>query len=101
MSQSIYGGVLTWSGSAAQSVLGVANNYDGVGAYALLIRANNAGIQLGGPELDVPQAGFELVDDQEYTFHVKAVAGTNQDNTVYVRNPGGGSNSVSYLIVPE
>lgn len=101
MAQSIYGGELTWSGSAAQPVLAVATNYDGIGAYMVLVRANNAGVQIGGPELDVPQPGYELTDGQEYTLHLKVVPGTNQENTLYVRNPGGGSNSISYLINPE
>jgi hypothetical protein len=41
------------------------------------------------------------VDGQEYTFHLRGVPGTSQENTAYVRNPGGGSNSLSYLIIPE
>ena len=98
VSTAAVGGFLSWSGTDAQSLVVLAST---VGSYVITLRSHGTGVDFGGPELAIPQRGFELASGQEYTFHVKYVSGTGPENTMYVRNPDGGSNSLSYLIAPE
>lgn len=98
--QSVFGGNLSWSNASEQNIVSLNNNGNGF-RCEVHIRANNAGIEFGGPELVWPstQHAFELTPGHNYVFHLVAAPGSSQENTAYLRNYNGGSNSVDYLIL--
>jgi hypothetical protein len=92
----IQAGTLSFSAANAQQNLPSVSS----GPARLLVRANNAGVFIGGDGMDasLPAFGFELEQDREYQFDLTPVVGTSQETGIYVAVAVAGAVTVSYVL---